>query len=345
MVTVIIPTYNRGKIIHRAIDSVIHQTYADWELMIIDDCGQDNTEEIIKKYMADKRIHYYKTKQNMGPAGARNVGLKAGSGEFFAFLDSDDEWEENHLEECLCALDKTKYAVCSSLWSEEKDGVEYEICNYPWFKEGVKDALKFYDVKQDSKLWVFDEVFYEYILCYGFYCYMISTLVIKREVINRIGYFNEKVITNEDLEFEYRVLEEFPLVTVNRKHLIYHYGNDNLYAFVDRQKADWKEFLSNTDYVVRHSVNMEEKIKVYENIYNSIDENKHFKNKDKVRRSVRKFIFFRCLTVALTNRVMNKKKSLKYCFKSLHYIDNRKMLYLLLTFRSKKSIVQYFCFD
>ena len=96
-VSVIIPTYNRGYIITRAIDSVLQQTHSSLELIIVDDCSSDNTEGIIASY-DDVRVKYIKLDENHGANYARMVGVKASKFQYIAFQDSDDVWLPNKLE-------------------------------------------------------------------------------------------------------------------------------------------------------------------------------------------------------------------------------------------------------
>ncbi len=104
-VSVILPTYNRAKYISRAIDSVLAQTYKDWELIIIDDGSTDNTKEVVEPYLKDKRIKYV-WKENGGVSSARNKGLDMATGEFVAFLDSDDFYMPEKLEKSLEVFDR-----------------------------------------------------------------------------------------------------------------------------------------------------------------------------------------------------------------------------------------------
>ncbi len=91
-ISVIIPTFNRGWCIQRAIKSVIKQPYKNWELIIVDDGSADNTKKVVKKYLKDRRIKYYKLSKNKGVNFARNKGLDISSGEHIVLLDSDDEF-------------------------------------------------------------------------------------------------------------------------------------------------------------------------------------------------------------------------------------------------------------
>jgi len=97
-IAVIMPAYNAGKTIGRAIDSVIKQSYRDWHLYIIDDKSTDNTANVIEHYLHDERISYIVNPQNIGAAEARNVGLKHAKEDIISFLDSDDEWLTSKLE-------------------------------------------------------------------------------------------------------------------------------------------------------------------------------------------------------------------------------------------------------
>lgn len=100
LVSIIMPSYNTAKYISESIDSVIEQTYKNWELIIVDDCSTDNTDEVVAQY-ADPRIIYLKNKKNSGAAVSRNKALRAAKGEWIAFLDSDDLWEPTKLEKQL----------------------------------------------------------------------------------------------------------------------------------------------------------------------------------------------------------------------------------------------------
>ena len=93
LVSVIIPTFNRAYIIHKAIESVLHQKFKNFELIVIDDGSEDNTDEVISDY---KPVIYIK-KKHEGQAAARNAGLKIAKGEYIASLDSDDVLKDNYL--------------------------------------------------------------------------------------------------------------------------------------------------------------------------------------------------------------------------------------------------------
>ena len=108
-VSVIMPTYNCGRFIAESIRSVLAQTYADWELIIVDDCSTDNTAEVVASFH-DSRIHFMRNEQNIGAALTRNEALKMAKGRFIAFLDADDLWLPDKLEHQLAFMQRNAYA-------------------------------------------------------------------------------------------------------------------------------------------------------------------------------------------------------------------------------------------
>lgn len=108
LVSVIMPAYNAEAYIAEAIDSVLAQTVTDWELLIIDDGSQDQTREIVSRYVQkDARIRLLENPQNMGVARTRNRGLDCFRGDFAAFLDSDDYWQPSMLEKMIARANET----------------------------------------------------------------------------------------------------------------------------------------------------------------------------------------------------------------------------------------------
>ncbi|WP_346677473.1 MULTISPECIES: glycosyltransferase family 2 protein [Thomasclavelia] len=105
IISIIVPTYNRGHVIKRTIDNLLNQTIDDFEIIIVDDCSTDDTQHIIKNYN-DIRIRYYKNTVNMGACYSRNRGIKLSHGDYIAFQDSDDLWDKNKLKKQLEFLSK-----------------------------------------------------------------------------------------------------------------------------------------------------------------------------------------------------------------------------------------------
>jgi len=100
-ISVVIPTYNRIELLKRSIDSVINQTIKPSEIIIVDDGSNDGTEAMVKKQYDSLKIIKQK---NKGASAARNSGIKASSGEWICFLDSDDEWKNDKLEKQITAV-------------------------------------------------------------------------------------------------------------------------------------------------------------------------------------------------------------------------------------------------
>lgn len=110
LVSVIMPTYNCGRFIEKTVNTVISQTYKNWELIIVDDCSKDNTEEIIKQFtLKDNRIKYFRFDSNQGAAKARTKAMNLAKGNYMAFLDSDDLWEINKLEKQTKFMEENNY--------------------------------------------------------------------------------------------------------------------------------------------------------------------------------------------------------------------------------------------
>ncbi len=100
LVSIVMPSYNTAKYIGDSIKSIINQTYGNWELLIVDDCSTDNTEDIVASFN-DERIRFIKKEKNSGAADSRNIALREARGKWIAFLDSDDTWEPEKLEKQL----------------------------------------------------------------------------------------------------------------------------------------------------------------------------------------------------------------------------------------------------
>lgn len=126
MVSVIMPCYNSAAFIGLAIESVIAQTYQDWELIIIDDGSTDESVTLIRKYMqSEPRIQLYATGSPSGsPASPRNMGIRQASGRYIAFLDSDDAWLPGKLEQQLAYFDDPQVAIVFSFYEKISEAGE-----------------------------------------------------------------------------------------------------------------------------------------------------------------------------------------------------------------------------
>ena len=123
LVSIIMPTYNCAKFIGKTIESVLNQTYSNWELIIVDDCSKDNTEEVVKAFN-DSRIKYNKLENNSGAAIARTEAMKIASGTYMAFLDSDDLWKKDKLEKQLKFMKENNYNFTCTAYEQINEAGE-----------------------------------------------------------------------------------------------------------------------------------------------------------------------------------------------------------------------------
>ena len=109
LVSIVMPSYNTESFIKETIESVLSQSYSNWELIIVDDCSTDHTDDVVGHYMADSRIRYIKNEKNSGAAVSRNRALREAKGKWIAFLDSDDLWEPDKLEKQISFMQVNDY--------------------------------------------------------------------------------------------------------------------------------------------------------------------------------------------------------------------------------------------
>ncbi len=113
-ISIIIPAYNRADVLPRAINSVLSQTFTDYEIIVVDDASTDETSAVARNFNGP--VHVIRHEVNRGPAAARNTGIEATSGAYVAFLDSDDEWMPEKLGRQIGLLEGlgTSYNACCS---------------------------------------------------------------------------------------------------------------------------------------------------------------------------------------------------------------------------------------
>lgn len=181
LISVIIPTYNRAHIISRAIDSVLKQTYSNWELIIVDDGSEDDTEEVVRRITKKNKgkIFYFK-QQNKGVSAARNLGIRKANGDYISFLDSDDEFLPKKL-----AIQVQKM---------EESGVDLSLTGEYQILEEKKQVLE--TVDEDFSLT--SESFIQ-----SFISHSASLIMVKA---NKDLFFNEEMPAMEDTDFMLRAL-------------------------------------------------------------------------------------------------------------------------------------------
>lgn len=121
LVTVVIPTHNRDNLISNAVQSVLHQTFNDLEILVVDDASQDNTTNVLNKMsQEDDRVCYIRNETPLGGGGARNIGIKNARGKYIAFLDDDDKWLPHKLERQLPYVEQYSIVGCLTTYKENR---------------------------------------------------------------------------------------------------------------------------------------------------------------------------------------------------------------------------------
>jgi glycosyltransferase involved in cell wall biosynthesis len=183
--SVIIPTFNRKDFLKAAVDSVLAQTFDDFELIIIDDGSTDNTSQILNEY-SDKRIKYF-YQENRGVSYARNRGIEQSRGKYVAFLDSDDRWLANKLEKTFEFINK--FPEITIFHTEET-----------WYRRGKLLNQKKKHKKPDG---------YVYFNALPLCCIGMSTSVVNKDVFEDIGVFDESLPACEDYDFCLRATSKY----------------------------------------------------------------------------------------------------------------------------------------
>lgn len=122
LVSIIMPSYNTASFIAESIQTVLAQSYKDWELIIVDDCSPDNTDEVVRPFLTDERIKYLKNEKNSGAAVSRNRALREAKGKWIAFLDSDDLWMPDKLKKQVSFMEKNGYHFSYTNYAEIDTG-------------------------------------------------------------------------------------------------------------------------------------------------------------------------------------------------------------------------------
>jgi len=198
LVTIIIPTYNYARYIHRAIDSALKQSYPNIEVVVVDDGSTDNTQAILTEY-GDK-IRYV-CQANQGASAARNRGLVEARGEFIAFLDADDAYLPGNIAEKMNFLAAhNKYAWCYSNWAWAHD-------NGQAYMFGHEPALTLAHLKACG------DVFLKALQGYRLGT---NVFLFRRDVIDAVGGFDENLTVLEDYDLYLRAAAMFPLGYVDK---------------------------------------------------------------------------------------------------------------------------------
>lgn len=196
LVSIILPTFNRAKSIEKSIKSILNQTFKDFELIIVDDGSNDNTEEVVSNFK-DSRIILLKNSVNKGQSAARNIGIKNinKDSKFIGFQDSDDIWIKNKLELQIRTFKKSPKNV----------GVVF--CSYKKIYHN-----KTYELIPSQKIPEIGDMYYK-LLESSFIG--TPTAIIKKQCIEKVGGFDESLTYLEDWEFFIRISKFFHIKFIN----------------------------------------------------------------------------------------------------------------------------------
>lgn len=217
LVSVIMPTYNRAKYIGKAIESVLSQTYKNFEIIIIDDGSTDNTKEVLKNYLLDQRIKYI-YQQNQKVSKARINGISNVSGKYIALLDSDDIWMDNNkLEKQINFLEKNpEYVLVSGgIIRVDENGNELSRIKNPEKDKELRDGML--------------------LSC----LFAPSATVFTRSSYERVGGFNKDSDLSEDWELFIRLGKIGKMYNFQDYFLIYLQGNQNRSNFNRRKNLKY----------------------------------------------------------------------------------------------------------
>lgn len=196
LISVIIPTYNRAKLIEKSIESVLLQTYDNLEVLVIDDCSTDNTREVVSS-IDDKRVKYIKLNTNVGPAGARNEGILRANGKYIAFQDSDDLWHEDKLELEM---------------KEMQSDMECQLVFCRYLSKGKEEVIV--PAEESFNVDAYSDGMFEILI--GSNRIGTPTILVKKSVLEQVGGFNETLVTWEDWELALRIASVGKIKYVNK---------------------------------------------------------------------------------------------------------------------------------
>ncbi len=199
-ISVIIPTYNRAHILPRALDSVLAQTQLPIEIIVVNDGSTDGTKSVLSNYPGLKIID----QQHSGVSAARNIGLEHTNGEWIAFLDSDDEWLPEKLEQQWAAICNDDKLICHT----------EEI----WIRNGKR-------VNPMKKHQKYGEYIYE--KCLPLCVISPSSVMIHQSVFNDIGVFDESLEVCEDYDLWLRICSKYSTLFISEPLIVKYGGHED----------------------------------------------------------------------------------------------------------------------
>jgi len=231
LVSVIIPTYNRSRIVRSAIDSVLAQDYPEIEILVIDDGSADDTREVMQQTYGDNpRVRYF-PKSNGGVSSARNLGIRECRGEFIAFLDADDTWLPGKLTlqlECL-----RRFPEAGMVWTDMAAVDGHSTVIHGRYLRRMYSAYRYCPTSRElfAKGLRETRIGDADAFCGDIYSFMVlgnlvhtSTVLLRRERLTKVGFFNERFRTGEDYPFHLKCCGEGPVAHVDTVTIRYTIG-------------------------------------------------------------------------------------------------------------------------
>ena len=213
MVSVIIPTYNRKHTLKRCLDSVLKQTYRNYEIIIVDDCSIDGTMEFLNREYGDivgNSIIYIRNEKNMGAGASRNRGISHANGEFIAFQDSDTQWVTDKLEKQVKYISSLETSVAMVYSPYKRIYKDYSII-YPSL-----------DVPLEEKSGCILKNLLEHPLVDT------PTMLIRKEVLEEMGGFDIKMKALEDYELSIRIAQKYQIGIIDEVLLVSYDEKDSI---------------------------------------------------------------------------------------------------------------------
>ena len=209
-ISVVIPLYNKEKAIVKTIDSVLNQTYSNFELIIVDDGSKDNSLQVVQS-IEDSRLRIIH-KENGGVSSARNRGIREAKGDYIALLDGDDLWEPTFLEEQIRLIHDFPNA---GMWGVNTAFIKHGK-KQKW-EQGMGDGFRGYVEN------------YFGTTHNDLYCS--SSVVIRKEVFAVAGYFDERISSSEDLDMWFRIILHYQVVFYDKVLVYYNQDAENRVAY------------------------------------------------------------------------------------------------------------------
>jgi glycosyltransferase involved in cell wall biosynthesis len=220
IISVVIPTRNRYALLNRAVQSVLKQTFDDFEILVVDDASSDNTHSVIEK-IKDGRINYILLEDKSGGSKARNIGIENSKGKYIAFLDDDDEWLPEKLIKQIERFQKDdKIGICytgrQTMRKEKITGLSKRYSfKYPPYDDHTRSIMS------DNFIGI------------------TSSVIIPRTILIEVGGFDEKLPCLQDYDLFIRILKKWKADGINEPLVRYYLGSTTGHVSFTRENVEF----------------------------------------------------------------------------------------------------------